>query len=124
MSALEVVGTGAQCDAATGACDTAPVADAAPDPYRGDVITMYSTPWCGYCHRLKRLMSDADIAFVDIDIEQDDEAAAFVMSRNAGDQTVPTLLFADGSTMTNPSLRDVQAKVADLVDASGASSAT
>jgi len=79
------------------------------------VVTIYSTPWCGYCHRLKRLMSDAGIPFVEIDIEQDDAGAEFVMSRNDGDQTVPTLRFADGSTMTNPSLRDVQTKVAELV---------
>jgi mycoredoxin len=81
---------------------------------------MYTTPWCGYCHRLKRLMSDAGISFVEVDIEQDDDGAQFVMSRNEGDQTVPTLLFADGSTMTNPSLRDVQSKVAELVGAGGA----
>jgi mycoredoxin len=85
---------------------------------------MYTTPWCGYCHRLKRLMSDAGISFVEVDIEQDDDGAQFVMSRNDGDQTVPTLRFADGSTLTNPSLRDVQAKVDALVGAAPSDAAS
>ena len=76
---------------------------------------MYSTAWCGYCHRLKRLMQDAAISFVVVDLEADDDAAAVVMSRNDGDPTVPTLLFDDGSTLTNPSLREVQEKLAELV---------
>ncbi|MFZ0324192.1 MAG: NrdH-redoxin, partial [Actinomycetes bacterium] len=48
------------------------------------------------------------------DLEADDEAAEFVMQRNEGNQTVPTLLFADGSTLTNPSLREVQEKLSAL----------
>jgi mycoredoxin len=73
---------------------------------------MYTTSWCGYCHRLKRLMTEAGIEFDEVDVEHDDAAASFVMGQNAGDRTVPTLLFADGSTLTNPSLRDIQEKVA------------
>ena len=75
---------------------------------------MYSTPWCGYCHRLKRLMLDVGIEFVEVDIEQDDAAATLVMTANEGNATVPTLRFADGSTLTNPSIRDVQEKLAAL----------
>jgi mycoredoxin len=37
-----------------------------------------------------------------------------VQEANGGNQTVPTVKFADGSTMTNPSLRDVQGKLAEL----------
>jgi mycoredoxin len=36
------------------------------------------------------------------------------MAHNAGNQTVPTLRFDDGSTLTNPSLREVQEKLATL----------
>jgi len=77
-------------------------------------VTMYSTVWCGYCQRLKAQMGREDIAYVEVDIEQDPEAASFVENVNGGNQTVPTLLFADGTTMTNPPLRDVVAKVATL----------
>ena len=75
-------------------------------------FTMYSTPWCGYCQRLKAQMGRAGIEFVEVDIEQDPEAAAFVESVNGGNQTVPTLRFDDGTTMTNPSIGQVQAQLA------------
>ena len=74
-------------------------------------VTMYSTPWCGYCQRLKAQMTREGSEFTEVDIEQDPEAAAFVESVNGGNQTVPTLVFADGSAATNPSLKQVQEKV-------------
>ena len=74
-------------------------------------LTMYSTPWCGYCKRLKSQLGREDIVFEEIDIEQDTGAAEHVMKVNGGNQTVPTVKFADGSTLSNPSLKDVQAKL-------------
>ena len=74
-------------------------------------VTMYSTPWCGYCQRLKAQMGRAGIAFDEVDLEQDPEAALFVENVNGGNQTVPTLVFADGSALTNPSIKQVQDKV-------------
>jgi len=71
-------------------------------------VTMYSTPWCGYCQRLKAQMTREGIEFVEVDIEQDPEAAAFVEGVNGGNQTVPTLLFPDGTAATNPSLKEVR----------------
>ncbi len=64
---------------------------------------MYSTVWCGYCKRLKTALKSAGgISFAEVDIEHDPEAAKFVMSVNNGNQTVPTVKFADGSALTNP----------------------
>lgn len=77
-------------------------------------LTMYSTTWCGYCHRLKSQLDREGIAFEVVDIEQDPEAAELVMSVNGGNQTVPTLVYADGTAHTNPSLAQVKAKLADL----------
>jgi mycoredoxin len=79
---------------------------------------MYSTQWCGYCHRLSAQLEREGIPFQVVDIEADDAAADYVMSVNGGNQTVPTLVFADGSSLTNPSLREVRAKLsaADLDD--------
>lgn len=68
---------------------------------------MYSTPWCGYCHRLKGQLERAGVDFEEVDIEQDPAAAEFVASVNGGNQTVPTVLLPDGRTLTNPALRDV-----------------
>ncbi|HEY0902957.1 MAG TPA: mycoredoxin [Marmoricola sp.] len=77
-------------------------------------FTMYSTPWCGYCHRLKAQLDREGIAFHVVDIEQDPQAAELVMAVNGGNQTVPTLVYADGTAHTNPSLAQVKAKLADL----------
>jgi len=41
-------------------------------------VTMYSTPWCGYCHRLKSQMDREGIAYSVVDIEQDPDAALIV----------------------------------------------
>ncbi len=76
-------------------------------------ITMYSTPWCGYCKRLKSQLTREGIVFDEVDIEQKPEAADYVMSVNNGNQTVPTVIvLAPGgkqTVMTNPSLAQVKA---------------
>jgi mycoredoxin len=77
-------------------------------------FTMYSTPWCGYCHRLRGQLDREGIAYDVIDIEQEPSAADLVMAVNGGNQTVPTLVYADGTAHTNPSLAQVKAKLADL----------
>lgn len=75
-------------------------------------VTMYSTAWCGYCHRLKRQMDRAGIAYAEVDIEREPRAADLVMGLNRGNAAVPTLVFADGSAMTNPSLGQIKEKIA------------
>lgn len=75
---------------------------------------MYSTQWCGFCHRLKTALTSAGIAYDEIDIERYPAAADFVGSVNGGNHVVPTLKFADDSTLTNPSANDVKVKLAEL----------
>jgi mycoredoxin len=60
-------------------------------------FTMYSTPWCGYCHRLKGQLKRAGIEFTEVDIEQVPDAAKLVEKINGGNQTVPTVVFPDGT---------------------------
>jgi mycoredoxin len=75
-------------------------------------ITMYSTTWCGYCRRLKSQLEREGIGYTEIDIEEVPDAAAFVRQVNDGNQTVPTVLFPDGTAATNPSLAEVKARLA------------
>jgi mycoredoxin len=75
-------------------------------------VTMYSTTWCGYCRRLKTAMDREGIAYTEVNIEQVPDAADYVMSVNGGNQTVPTLVFPDGSAATNPSLAEVKSRLA------------
>ncbi|NIJ06202.1 mycoredoxin [Frigoribacterium faeni] len=74
-------------------------------------ITMFSTSWCGYCARLKQQLGKQGIAYTEVNIEEVAGTAEIVESVNGGNQTVPTVIFPDGSTATNPSLADVQAKL-------------
>ncbi|SDT52702.1 mycoredoxin [Jiangella sp. DSM 45060] len=74
-------------------------------------FTMYSTTWCGYCFRLKTALNRDGITFDEVDIETDPASADLVMSLNGGNAVVPTLVFADGSALTNPSPSEVKEKL-------------
>ena len=78
-------------------------------------FTLYTTPWCGYCKRLMGQLDREGITYDIVDIEQVPEAVAIVESANGGNQTVPTLVYADGTAQTNPSLIQVKAKLKSLV---------
>ncbi|MEU0521336.1 mycoredoxin [Streptosporangium sp. NPDC006007] len=74
-------------------------------------LTVYTTTWCGPCRRLKSQLSREGISYREINIEQNPDAARFVMSVNNGNQTVPTVLFEDGTAVTNPSVIEVKARL-------------
>jgi mycoredoxin len=71
-------------------------------------VTMYTTTWCGYCVRLKKLLQREGIEYAEVDIEVDESAADVVMAANGGNRTVPTLVFANGTALTNPSIDQVK----------------
>jgi mycoredoxin len=74
-------------------------------------VTMYTTTWCGYCVRLKKMLQREGISYAEVDIEQDPTAAELVMQANGCNRIVPTLVFADGSALTNPSIDQVKAQL-------------
>lgn len=75
-------------------------------------LTMYTTSWCGFCRRLKLQLDDAGIAYREIDIEREPDAASFVEEANGGNRTVPLVRYLDETTATNPSFSEVKAKLA------------
>ena len=77
-------------------------------------VTMYTTPWCGFCRRLKSQLAREGIEVAEVDIERDPAAADYVMSVNGGNQTVPTVVFPDGTALTNPSAAKVRERLAAL----------
>lgn len=77
-------------------------------------FVMYSTSWCGYCKRLKSQLADFGITYEEINIEEVPGTAEIVEAVNGGNRTVPTLVFSDGSAMTNPSAKQVADKIATL----------
>ena len=75
-------------------------------------LIMYTTPWCGFCRNLKKQLARDGIEMAEVDIEQDPAAAEFVMSVNGGNQTGPTIVLPDGTTLVNPSAAQVRERLA------------
>ncbi|MBI9116093.1 mycoredoxin [Sanguibacter suaedae] len=74
-------------------------------------IVMYTTSWCGYCRRLKTQLDSVGIGYTEVNIEEVPGTAEYVEQVNGGNQTVPTVVFPDGTAATNPSLADVKARL-------------
>jgi mycoredoxin len=73
-------------------------------------IKMYATTWCGDCRMARRWFDAHNIPYEWINIEDDDEAAAYVLKVNRGFRSVPTIVFPDGSILVEPSPRELAAK--------------
>lgn len=73
-------------------------------------IKMYATTWCGDCRMAKRWFDQRGVPYEYINIEEDDEAAAYVVKVNRGMRSVPTIVFPDGSILVEPSPRELAAK--------------
>ena len=73
-------------------------------------IKMYATTWCGDCRMAKRWFDARGISYEYINIEEDDDAADYVMQVNHGRRSVPTIVFPDGSVLVEPSPRELAAK--------------
>lgn len=77
-------------------------------------IIMYSTTWCGDCLRSKQWFNQHKIPFTEINIEEDQKAMEFVQKINNGMNSVPTILFPDGSILTEPSNDVLEKKIKEL----------
>jgi mycoredoxin len=74
-------------------------------------IILYGTTWCGGSRRCKLLLEKHDIPFQWVDIDQDEEAGKLVESLNRGYRSVPTLVWPDGSKLTEPSEDELMKKL-------------
>ncbi len=77
-------------------------------------LIMYTTSWCGFCRNLKKQLAREGIEISEVDIEHDQAAADYVMSVNGGNQTVPTILFPDGTALVNPSAAQIRSRLAEV----------
>ena len=78
------------------------------------MITVYSADWCGDCRRSKRLLAKLNIEYKLIDVETDLTAADKVREINGGMQSIPVIVFDDGTHLTEPSDADLTAKLESL----------
>ena len=53
-------------------------------------ITVYTTEPCGYCRTAKALLDKRGIPYEEINIEEQEGAAEYVMGVNGGKRKVPT----------------------------------
>ncbi len=65
-------------------------------------IRMYTTNWCPDCWRAKQVMKSMNVTFEEININDDEDAIDLVIRLNNGNRSVPTILFPDGSVLTEP----------------------
>jgi glutaredoxin len=74
-------------------------------------IVMYGTLWCGDCHRSRAFLDEHEVPYTFIDIDDDPDAAVIVERMQRGGRSVPTIVFADGATLIEPSDADLGAKL-------------
>lgn len=58
-------------------------------------VEIYSSPWCGYCMRAKRLLDAKGVAYEDIDIDADSARRNEMASRAGGRRTVPQIFIGE-----------------------------
>lgn len=74
-------------------------------------ITLYGAYWCPDCRNSKQFLGEHQIPYEWVDIEQDKEAEQFVIEKNNGKRIIPTIAFADGSFLVEPSNAELAAKL-------------
>ena len=73
-------------------------------------IVMYTTQYCADCHRASAFFEVNNIAYHRVSLEGNEEATRFVMSVNRGFQSVPTIIFPDGSILSEPTWQELKEK--------------
>jgi thioredoxin reductase (NADPH) len=67
-----------------------------------DQIIVYSTVWCPDCKRAKKFLGEHRIPYLNVDIEHDPQAMAFVEEANQGMRVIPTIVFPNGRILSEP----------------------
>lgn len=75
------------------------------------VIRVYGASWCPDCRRAKRFLGDQRISFEWHDIEVDPDGVRVVQERNGGNNIIPTIVFPDGSHLSEPSNEELAEKL-------------
>jgi mycoredoxin len=65
-------------------------------------IIFYGVSWCGDCRRARQVFAEKNLKFVDVEIDRDAKAVEFIKELNRGYRSVPTIVFPDGSHLTEP----------------------
>lgn len=74
-------------------------------------ILVYGASWCPDCRRAKKFLADQRVPYSWRDIEGDPDGARVVQERNDGKNIIPTIVFPDGSHLSEPSNEELAAKL-------------
>ena len=74
-------------------------------------LKVYGAPWCPDCRRSKQFLGEMRVPYDWIDIDEDAKAAEYVREKNDGKQIIPTIIFEDGSVLTEPSNDELARKL-------------
>jgi mycoredoxin len=77
-------------------------------------IKMYGAMWCGDTRRARSWLDSHHLPYEWIDVDKDKEAEAFVKSVNQGFRSIPTIVFADGSMLVEPSIAKLEQHAKEL----------
>ena len=66
-------------------------------------IVLYGAAWCPDCRRSKAFLGDQRIPYRYVDLEAHPEEMETVLALNDGKQIIPTIVFADGTHVAEPS---------------------
>ncbi len=58
-------------------------------------VEIYTTMFCPYCHRAKRLLNDKGVDFVEYDVTSDRQTRIAMTERADGRRTVPQIFIDD-----------------------------
>ena len=58
-------------------------------------VHIYTSPFCGFCHAAKRLLTQKGISFSETDVTLSPDARQEMMSRAGGRHTVPQIFVGD-----------------------------
>lgn len=74
-------------------------------------ITVYGTSWCPDCKRAKQFFGEQRVHYRFVDVDADADGLAFVQQVNDGKRIIPVIVFADGSSLVEPSNAEMAAKL-------------
>lgn len=77
-------------------------------------VVMYSGDHCGDCTRSRRLLDSLGVKYSVIEVDGNSEALKKVMELNGGRQSIPVIVFSDGTHLTEPSDINLKAKLVEL----------
>ncbi len=78
---------------------------------KSSTLAVYGAYWCPDCRRSKQFLGEHQIPYRWVDIETDAEGEQLVMDKNQGKRIIPTIVFEDGSFLSEPTNAELARKL-------------